>query len=108
MLSILALLITISTASRLLMEETNSESNQLQSGGLRSMLGMVSINCEENEHCANFYDGCNVCECDGGEISWCTERLCADDSMGVSYCVTCEYKETMEYTRCGSCDQTCD
>ena len=72
------------------------------------MLGILSIRCEENGHCERFYDGCNVCGCDNGEIGWCTERFCADDSMGVSYCITCEDEETMEYTRCGSCDQTCD
>jgi len=52
-------------------------------------------------HCMSWYDGCNSCGCEDGEVSFCTEMWC--EVFEDAYCTACEDGWTGE-----NCDEDID
>jgi len=68
----------------------------------------TSINFNEKyceNGCTSYFNGCNVCHCDGNITSTCGNNIC--DVLQDDYCLACVSNK--EWTECGSaCIATCD
>ncbi|CEL95656.1 unnamed protein product [Vitrella brassicaformis CCMP3155] len=47
-----------------------------------------------------FYDGCNTCGCQDGQLTHCTEMFCEDDELGEAKCTTWTFTSAKDCSTC--------
>mmetsp|Transcript_20928 Transcript_20928/g.59696 ORF Transcript_20928/g.59696 Transcript_20928/m.59696 type:complete len:286 (+) Transcript_20928:218-1075(+) len=50
--------------------------------------------------CMTFYDGCNTCGCQDGQLTHCTEMFCEDDELGEAKCTTWTFTSAKDCSTC--------